>query len=172
MKKGRSRDRWDLPQGNSKGMAKWGLGPRGLTAQTEVLVLRPGIFQVHSILPPGPSVSFPSGRWGPGWGCGPQSSTMAGWFLPRHRLRPRRGYFPVLHAVGHHGARGLPPHPLSPLSDNDPGVQKDLLPTINNILPPNNCNSSQAIYTPIANMHVRRCGWRGACVLFSSMLCP
>lgn len=91
MKKGRSRDRWDLPQGNSKGMAKWGLGPRGLTAQTKILVLRPGIFQVHSILPPGPSVSFPSGRWGPGWGCGPQSSTMAGWFLPRHRLRPRTG---------------------------------------------------------------------------------
>lgn len=115
----------------------------------------------------------------PQWQVGARMGVWApkqhnGWMVPASAQAKAQdwGYFPVLHAVGHHGARGLPPHPLSPLSDNDPGVQKDLLPTINNILPPNNCNSSQAIYTPIANMHVRRCGWRGACVLFSSMPCP
>lgn len=38
-KKGRPREGWDLPKAHSKGMAKWGLGPRDLPTQARVLTL-------------------------------------------------------------------------------------------------------------------------------------
>lgn len=91
--------------------------------------------------------------------------------VPSWAQAQSRVYFPALHALGHPGARGLPPHPLSPVSDNDAGVQKDLLLTISNILLPNNYNSSWAIYIP-DNVRVRSSGWSGACALFSPTLCP
>lgn len=66
-----------------------------------------------------------------------------------HALRPRPKVVFLSHMLfGHPGARGLPPHPLSPVSDNDPGVRKDLFLTISNILLPKNCNFSQAEQLP------------------------
>lgn len=48
-------------------LAKWGLGSRDLTAQTNVLILRTRIFQIHSRLLPSRS-----SRWGLGFGAGPR----------------------------------------------------------------------------------------------------
>lgn len=67
------------------------------------------------------------------------------WMVPPPAQAQAPGHFPVLYELRRPGARGLPPHPLSQVSDKDPGVQKDLLTTISNILPPNNYNSSWAI---------------------------
>ena len=50
-KKGRPREGWDLPKAHSKGMAKWGLGPRDLPTQARVLTLDLELPQGHNILP-------------------------------------------------------------------------------------------------------------------------
>lgn len=52
-----------------------------------------------------------------GKGPGPQGSTMAGWLLPGDRLRP--GSFSCPTCSPPPWSQGLPPHPLSPVSDND-----------------------------------------------------
>lgn len=105
IERGRARDGWDVPKANSKGLAKWALGPRDLPTQASVSILDPELPQGHIILPAGASANPPSSRWG----LGPKNNTMmdgshtgtgSAW-----GLRP----FPVLHALGHPGARGLPP---------------------------------------------------------------
>lgn len=66
-------------------MAKWGQGPRDLTVQTRVLILRRGVsrftaFFLQVLVP-----SYPvAGR-----GLGPKGSTVTGWSPPGHRLRPQ-----------------------------------------------------------------------------------
>ena len=74
IKKGRPREGWDLPKAHSKGMAKWGLGPRDLPTQASVLILDLKLPQTHSILPAGASENSPSSRVGVG--LGPKNSTM------------------------------------------------------------------------------------------------
>lgn len=133
------------PKAHSKGRAKWGSGPRGLPAQARVLVRRPHISQDHSVLPPGVSAILPSSRWGlGGWDAGPQEQHNDGWFPHGHRLSPGLRAFSCPTCSRPPWSQG----PSSPVSDNAPGVQKDLPLTISNILPPNNYNSSWAIYSP------------------------
>lgn len=70
-KKGRPREGWDLPKAHSKGMAKWGLGPRDLPTQARVLTLDLELPQGHNILPARASANSASSRvvgWGVGWG--------------------------------------------------------------------------------------------------------
>lgn len=47
IKKGRAREGWDVPKANSKGMAKWGLGPRDLPTQASVSILDLELPQGH-----------------------------------------------------------------------------------------------------------------------------
>lgn len=72
IKKGRPREGWDLPKAHSKGMAKWGLGPRDLPTQARVLILDLELPQGHNILSACASANSPSSRVvGVGGGAGP-----------------------------------------------------------------------------------------------------
>lgn len=110
----------------------WLSGDRGPgICKTKVFILRPGIFQVPSNLPL-PPYPVTAGL----------QELRSDWAQAQAQAQ---GHFPVSHVLGRPGAEDFPPQPLSPISDNDPGVQKDLLLTINNILLPNNYKSSCAI---------------------------
>lgn len=67
IKKGRPREGWDLPKAHSKGMAKWGLGPRDLPTQASVLILDLELPRVTAFFLQVPLKTHPAAGWGWSW---------------------------------------------------------------------------------------------------------
>lgn len=98
-----------------------------------------------------------------GGGAGTQEQHNDGWFPHGHRLSPGLGAFSC-------STRSRPPwsrEPSSPVSDNAPGVQKDLPLAISNILPPIIMIPAGLFIAP-DNTHAHTQSWKawGTCAVF------